>query len=290
MTSKLSQFNCFFNIRFRFVFLAADYSQIEVRILAHVCHDPTMIELFQDEKDIYRQLAGKILNQPSLELVPDNERNKAKTICLGILYGMGAAAAAQKLGIEIYQAHQIINSFYQKFQQVKKWMETIKHQTKEFKKIRTLAGRIRHLPDIVSEDSFKRSAAERQAINSIIQGSASDIIKYAMVCMERLLQILSSSKESSPSSSSEYSDVARNLIDSLSATQREKLARSSLVMQIHDELIFEVPDDPEIIDLFITLLREMMEKEVMRRFRFDVPLRTNISKGKRWGELEAITE
>lgn len=67
-----------------------------------------MIELFQDEKDIYRQLAGKILNQPSLELVPDNERNKAKTICLGILYGMGAAAAAQKLGIEIYQAHQII--------------------------------------------------------------------------------------------------------------------------------------------------------------------------------------
>ena len=84
-----------------------------------------MIELFQHEQDIYRQLAGKILNL-SIESVPDSERNKAKTICLGILYGMGAAAAAQKLGIEISQANQIITSFFQKFKHVRKWMESIK--------------------------------------------------------------------------------------------------------------------------------------------------------------------
>lgn len=249
-----------------------------------------MMELFQNEKDIYRQLAGKILNQPVLELVPDSERNKAKTICLGILYGMGAASAAQKLGIEVYQAQHIINSFYQKFQQVKRWMEGIRSHTKETKLIRTLAGRVRHLPDIVSQDSFKRSAAERQAINSIIQGSASDIIKYGMVCMERLLQSLAL-PVNHPSQSLQLeslSEVMQTTLKQLTDQQRQMLARCSLVMQIHDELIFEIPDDSETSALFIVLLREIMEKEVMRRFRFSVPLRTNISMGGRWGDLTAV--
>jgi DNA polymerase-1 len=105
--------------------IAADYSQIEVRILAHVCQDPLLKDLFRNEQDIYRQLAATILSIPVGE-VPDVERNKAKTICLGIIYGMGAASTAQKLGIELSAAHKIINSFFMKFKNVRKWMESIK--------------------------------------------------------------------------------------------------------------------------------------------------------------------
>ncbi|KAJ1416206.1 hypothetical protein B484DRAFT_482002 [Ochromonadaceae sp. CCMP2298] len=129
-----------------------------MRVLAHLCADPVMLSLFRAGGDIYTRLAAKIMDK-SVEGVVPAERTKAKVICLGVLYGMGPAAAAAKLNIEVSAAARITQSFFNHFKQMK-------------------LGRMRHLPDISSPDQGKAAHAERQAVNSVIQGTASDIIKY----------------------------------------------------------------------------------------------------------------
>eukprot|EP01039_Chlorochromonas_danica_P001512 gene1512-1647_t len=233
-------------------FVGADYSQIEMRVLAHLCQDANLCGLFRREGDIYSLLAGRIFSKAS-DAVTTDERNKAKVICLGVLYGMGAASTAAKLNLETAAAAKIVQSFFSNFSQVKLWIQRIKSQAKQFKLVRTLLGRLRHLPDIVSDDSSAVATAERQAVNTVIQGTASDLIKLAMV---------------------------------LSFQQLATAEEVRLVMQIHDELIFEVPNDPQFLSSFTENLRRIMEKEVVESMHLQVPLIANISVGEKWGEMQ----
>lgn len=263
--------------RTRYVFVAADYSQIEMRILAHVSADSAMCELFRGEGDIYRLLASKILKK-SPDFVTDEERTRAKVICLGVLYGMGPQAASTKLGIDVMTASKITNSFFSNFSQVKVWIHRVKLLAKQVGHVKTILGRIRPLPDINLEDSTKRSAAERQAVNSIIQGSASDLIKYAMVLATEKLFSFSPSQYLRLNEKVSQSNSALDIFDDAGPPR--------LVMQIHDELIFEVANVSEsYVREVIATLTDVMEKDMMKLLQLRVPLMVNISVGKNWGDM-----
>jgi DNA polymerase I-like protein with 3'-5' exonuclease and polymerase domains len=157
--------------------------------------------------------------------------------------------------------------------------------------VKTLTGRIRHLPEMNSTDSSKRATAERQAVNSVIQGTASDIMKFSMVVMNKmLLSLISTSSASVSADNNEESpERIRVLLNSLPEEKKKLLSTSKLLMQIHDELIFEIPDDKEILPVFLVIIDEMMGKEVTKRFNFQIPLKTNISIGKEWGNMIPFT-
>eukprot|EP01031_Cornospumella_fuschlensis_P038285 gene38285-46522_t len=246
-----------------YVFVCADYSQIEIRVLAHLTQDPTLLGLFRQEGDIYNQLASRIFRKPERE-IGSEERSKAKVICLGVLYGMGPYAIAAKLKMDVATAAKITQSFFNNFANVKVWITRIKSQTKQYELVKTLLGRIRLLPDINSADKSSAAAAERQAVNSIIQGTAADMIKLAMILSVEMVATLDKIEDDG--------DDARN---------------ARLVMQIHDELIFEVPDEPSYLAQFISRLKLVMEEDVVKRLSLSVPLVTNVSVGQRWGEVQA---
>jgi len=237
------------------VLVSADYSQIEMRVLAHLCADPVMLSLFRAGGDIYTRLAAKIMDK-SVEGVVPAERTKAKVICLGVLYGMGPAAAAAKLNIEVSAAARITQSFFNHFKQMKAWTAKIKAQARQCGFVRTMLGRMRHLPDISSPDQGKAAHAERQAVNSVIQGTASDIIKYAMINVDRALSQQWPAEAQAP----------------------------RLLMQIHDELIYEI-DEPDLAR-FTHLLHSAMETDVVAALHLTVPLIVNIHMGQTWGDVK----
>lgn len=248
------------------VIVTADYSQIEMRILAHVSNDQAMCQLFQHDGDVYRILAAKIMSKPAA-MIDDDERNRAKVICLGVLYGMGPQAAAARLGIDINTASKITNSFFNNFPQVKSWIQRVKLLAKQHCHVKTIIGRTRQLLEINSTDAAKKSAAERQAVNSIIQGSASDLIKYAMIATVAEIKKWECSLDRKP----------------LGAFDGVKL-----IMQIHDELIFEIPNQDEaLLGRTIQLIKDVMEKAVRQKMNLKVPLIANISVGNTWGSTES---
>eukprot|EP00602_Paraphysomonas_sp_CaronLab_P012565 CAMPEP_0185040530 /NCGR_PEP_ID=MMETSP1103-20130426/38727_1 /TAXON_ID=36769 /ORGANISM="Paraphysomonas bandaiensis, Strain Caron Lab Isolate" /LENGTH=774 /DNA_ID=CAMNT_0027579881 /DNA_START=309 /DNA_END=2633 /DNA_ORIENTATION=+ len=238
------------------ILVSADYSQIEMRVLAHVCGDSGMVKLFRHSGDIYQTLASIILDRPPANVTP-LERERAKVVCLGVIYGMGPQAAAARLNIDVPTVNSIIRSFYGKFNTVKQWISNTKNTARQQGLVRTILGRIRSLPDMSSTCAEKRSQAERQAVNSIIQGSASDIIKYAMLRVEREL-----------------------------SEQKHPFGRPEVVMQIHDELIYDVPERS--CESFVGILRTCMENQVREALGIVVPLIVNIRTGKNWGSLTPI--
>eukprot|EP00957_Ditylum_brightwellii_P127641 9734324-Ditylum_brightwellii.AAC.1 len=160
---------------------ACDYSQNEIRILAHMSGDQTLISMFrEDGVDIYKQMSSAITGMP-VDEVSDKERKIYKQVTLAILYGMGVPQVAKKLSVTRSTAQNFFTSFYRRFHGVRQWME----QTKDFARqncfVTTIAGRRRYLDDINSTDTAKKAQAERQAVNTIIQGSAADLIKLAML-------------------------------------------------------------------------------------------------------------
>eukprot|EP01033_Poteriospumella_lacustris_P014690 gene14690-10503_t len=172
----------FFIARAGYKLVAVDYSQIEMRVLAHVTGDMDMCRLFRDRGgDIYKLLASKIFRKATLDAVTDAERTQAKVICLGCIYGMGPVAAAARLGIDVATVSQITTSFFRSFRGVSQWIQRIRQYARTHQEVRTLSGRLRRLLDIQSENPIKRAAAERQAVNTVIQGTASDLIKSAML-------------------------------------------------------------------------------------------------------------
>lgn len=254
-----------------YTFVGADYSQVEMRVLTHLTQDPALCNLFRREGDIYSLLAARIFSKP-IEQVQSDERDKAKVITLGVLYGMGVPATAAKLNMDNQSAARIVQAFFTHFGHVKGWINKVKAHAKQHLQVRTLLGRVRHLPNMHSADKVKSSAAERQAVNSIIQGTASDLIKLAMVVSFRHL-------------------AAEN---SLQFKQQSAMDASShptrLVMQIHDELIFEVRDEAAHLEAFTAKLRDIMENEVVSMLKLQVPLIANISVGKRWGEMRPLQQ
>jgi DNA polymerase-1 len=226
------------------VLLSADYSQIELRLMAHLSRDVHMIEAFRNNEDIHSATAGKIYNVRP-ENVTAEMRRKAKTANFGIIYGISAFGLSQRLNIPRAEAKKLIDSYFNSYSKVKEYMEKSIEMAKEKGYAETIFGRRRYLTDINSANAFIRGMAERNAINTPLQGSAADIIKLAMVNIHRRL-------------SGRYS--------------------TRMILQVHDELIFDVYR-PELEEI-----KKLVKYEMENAIRLEVPLITDIGVGENWLE------
>jgi len=227
------------------VMMSADYSQIELRLMAHFSGDAHMQQAFRDGVDVHRATAAKIFGK-SVEQVSDSDRRVAKTANFGIMYGISAFGLAQRLGCPRGEAKQIIEDYFASFPTIREYIDKTLRSAREKEYVETLFGRRRYVPDVNAHNAQVRSFAERNAVNAPIQGTAADIIKLAMIAVDRRLA--------------------------------EEGRASKLVLQIHDELLLEVPQDE--IDAVQKLLVEEMENVV----ELSVPLTVECNYGKTWLE------
>lgn len=228
-----------------YLFMSADYSQIELRIAASFAKDETMITAFREGRDIHATTAAKVFGVPLKEVTHDMRR-KAKEVNFGILYGSTAFGLAQNLNISRTEALEIIESYFKEFFAIKRYMDDSINMAREKEYVETILGRRRYLRDINSRNVSTRGFAERNAINAPIQGSAADIIKIAMVHIQSWLQ-------------------------------REKL-RTKMILQVHDELIFDLHKDEE--KIVKPKVMELMKTAVI----IDVPMEVEVGVGKNWLE------
>jgi DNA polymerase I len=228
------------------VFLSADYSQMELRILAHFSEDPALLKAFQDGIDIHRQTAAVVFGIHP-ELVSPDMRRQAKVVNFGILYGMSGFGLAKQLKVNNRMANEFIQRYFAKYSRVKAYLEETLQQAREQGWVTTLMGRRRQTPQLNSSNRIVRQEAERSALNTPLQGTAADIIKAAMLEVESTLQGANMS--------------------------------AAMLLQIHDELLFEVPRT-ELADT-VRLVRRVMEGIV----RLKVPLTVDLQVGENWGEM-----
>mgnify|MGYP003289202477 CR=1 FL=1 len=227
------------------VFLSADYSQIELRLMAHFSQDPHLVEAFRSGQDIHAATAAKIFNVP-IEQVTKDQRRQAKTANFGIIYGISAFGLAQQLDCSRSEAKALIDGYFAAFPGVIDYIERQKELAREQGYAITLFGRKRYLPDIVSHNATVRSFAERNAVNSPIQGTAADIIKMAMVTIHSRL--------------------------------KDEGLKAQMIMQVHDELNFNVPMDE------VDKVREIVVSEMQNVVHLTVPLIADCGVGKNWLE------
>ncbi len=228
-----------------FLFMSADYSQIELRIAASFAKDATMIEAFRNKRDIHTTTAAKVFKVEIDKVTPDMRR-KAKEVNFGILYGSTAFGLSQNLNISKSEAAEIIESYFKEFSAIKRYMDDSINMAREKEYVETILGRRRYLRDINSRNITTRGFAERNAINAPIQGSAADIIKIAMVNIHQWLN-------------------------------REKL-KSRMILQVHDELVFDLHRDEQ--DIVKSKVIELMKSAVI----LDVPMEVEVGVGKNWLE------
>ena len=227
--------------------ISADYSQIELRLLAHCAKDPILIESFQNNEDIHARTALEVF-QVLPGLVTDEMRSQAKAINFGIIYGMSAFRLSNELGISRKMAGTYIDNYFKRYAGVKKFIDETIEQTRETCEVSTLFGRKRRLDDIRSSNANLRNFAQRAAVNTPIQGSAADLIKLAMIKMQTAL-------------------AAENMA-------------SKMLLSVHDEIIFEAPEQET--DKLITLAKQVMENVTP----LEVPLKVNFGAGATWAEAE----
>ncbi|MDG6794635.1 DNA polymerase I [Glaesserella parasuis] len=227
-----------------YVILAADYSQIELRIMAHLANDANMIKAFAEGKDIHRSTAAEIFGVP-LEAVTSEQRRSAKAINFGLIYGMSEFGLANQLGISRTDAKKYMELYFQRYPAVQQFMLDIREKAAEKGYVETLFGRRLYLPEINSSNQMRRKAAERVAINAPMQGTAADIIKVAMIGIDQ---------------------AVRNCED------------IAMIMQVHDELVFEVKADR--VEHYIQLIKAEMEKAI----ELKVPLIAEVGVGGNWDE------
>jgi DNA polymerase I len=229
------------------VLLAADYSQIELRLLAHFSKDPLLVEAYRRGDDIHTLTASQVFGVPPLMVTADHRR-QAKVVNFGIVYGLSAFGLSQNLGIEPAEAKQFINAYFERYSGVRTFIDRILEEARREGKVKTLFGRVRPIPDINSKNANLRGFAERTAVNTPLQGTAADLIKIAMIRID--------------------------------AAVREQRLKSRMTLQVHDELVFEVPEAE--IEAMRSLVREQMEKV----HPLTVPLLVEIGVGANWRDLE----
>ena len=228
------------------ILLAADYSQVELRLMAHFSQDETMLKAFQEGKDIHAATASEVFGIP-LEKITSEERRAAKAINFGLIYGMGAFGLAKQLGISRGQAQEYISLYFSRYTGVLNYMDQSKEKAKDLGYVETLLGRRLYLPGIHSSNAIARSGAERVAINAPLQGTAADIIKLAMLKVDKLL--------------AEKSEI-----------------EAKMLLQVHDELILESSLASE--KAASALLVEAMTDVI----KLDVPLIVEVGRGQNWDE------
>ncbi len=227
------------------LFLSADYSQIELRLMAHFSQDPHMMEAFRNGQDVHAATASKIFGVP-LEQVSKDQRRRAKTANFGIIYGISAFGLSQQLDCPRAEAKQLIDDYFAAFPKVIDFIEKQKEYARSHGYVETLFGRKRYLPDILSQNSVVRSFAERNAVNAPIQGTAADIIKMAMVSIHRRLK-------------------AEGL-------------KAQMIMQVHDELNFNVPEAE------VERVKDIVVSEMQNAVHLSVPIIAECGVGKNWLE------
>lgn len=223
--------------------ISADYSQIELRIMAHISEDPNLLKAFELNLDVHTATAAEVLGIP-IEKVSSDERRNAKAINFGLIYGMSAFGLGRQLGIDRHAAQEYIDRYFARYPGVKAYMENTRAKAHELGYVETLWGRRLYLPEIHSAQIPRQKAAERAAINAPLQGSAADIIKRAMITLHRILET-----ENHP---------------------------AKMIMQVHDELVFEVADAA--VDQMIEIIRTQM----MNAANLKVPLLVSIGAGNNW--------
>ena len=229
------------------VLLTADYSQIELRLLAHFSRDPLLVEAYRRGDDIHTLTASQVFGVPPLMVTPDHRR-QAKVVNFGIVYGLSPFGLSQNLGIEPAEAKQFIANYFEQYKGVRTFIDKTLEEARRDLKVRTLFGRIRPIPDINTKNSNQRGFAERTAVNTPLQGTAADLIKLAMIRID--------------------------------AAVRKRNLKSRMTLQVHDELVFEVPENE--IETIQSLVREQMEKV----HALAVPLLVEMGVGPNWRDLE----
>ncbi len=226
------------------VLLSADYSQIELRLMAHLSQDENMLDAFAHNSDIHVSTAAKVFKVPENQVTPAM-RSRAKTANFGIIYGISSFGLSQRLNISRTEASELIHGYFNSFPKVKEYMDASIMRAKEKGYVETIMGRRRYLPDIHSSNAIVRGVAERNAINAPIQGSAADIIKLAMVNLQKRLR---------------------------------NNCHSTLILQVHDELILDVAREE------LEQIREMVRYEMENVMPLRVPLVVDIGVGNNWLE------
>ena len=229
------------------VLLTADYSQIELRLLAHFSRDPLLVEAYRRGDDIHTLTASQVFGVPPLMVTPDHRR-QAKVVNFGIVYGLSAFGLSQQLGIEPGEAKQFIAAYFEKYKGVRAFIDKTLEEARRNMKVTTLFGRVRPIPDINSKNANQRGFAERTAVNTPLQGTAADLIKIAMIRIDAVL--------------------------------RERGMKSRMTLQVHDELVFEVPENE--VEAMQPLVREHMEKV----YALAVPLQVDMRVGSNWRDLD----
>ncbi len=225
---------------------SADYSQIELRVLAHMSQDPSLLEAFRRGEDIHAATASQMFNVP-INAVDAEQRRIAKVLNFGVIYGLGPYGISQQTGFSREEGRQFIDTYLSRYPGINGYLEAVKQQTRDTMYAQTLLGRRRYLPDIQSTNHNTRAAAERMAINMPIQGTAADIMKIAMI------------------------NVRARMIN-------ERM-RSKMILQVHDELVFEVPHDE--MDTMTALVLD----EMPAALDLDVTLKVDVKSGYSWGDF-----
>lgn len=227
-------------------FLSADYSQIELVVLAHVADDPGLKEAFLSGIDVHRYTASLIFGVPSDEITPE-QRRIAKTINFGVMYGMSSFRLSNELKIKRAEAQAFIDAYFSRYSGVRQFVEKTRAEAERTGMVRTLLGHERAVPEIRSANKMEKAGAERVVVNTVIQGTAADIMKLAML------------------------HIAERM-------RREGVA-SRLLLQVHDELIFEVPESE------LSQMKQLVSEEMEHAVELSIPLRASVEFGRSWGEM-----
>ncbi|MBM4448978.1 MAG: DNA polymerase I, partial [Chloroflexi bacterium] len=226
---------------------AADYSQIDLRALAHLSRDPGLVQAFQHDEDIHAATAAQLFNVEKAKVTADMRR-LAKTVNFGVIYGMSEYGLEQATELSREEAAQFIAAYFAKYPKVKEYLEATKKQARDNGYVQTILGRRRFIPEINSANRQVREAAERMAINMPVQGTSADIIKVAMLNLDREMN--------------------------------QKKLQSQMLLQVHDELVFEVPDAE------MPTMQQLVPQVMSSALELSVPLKVDIKKGQNWGEME----
>ena len=227
--------------------MAGDYSQIDLRALAHLSQDESLLSAFHRNEDIHTATAAQLLGVDASQVTPDMRR-VAKTVNFGVIYGMSDYGLEQATELSREEAARFITSYFEKYPGVKQYLESTKRQAREIGYVQTLLGRRRFIPEVNSPNRQVREAAERMAINMPVQGTSADIIKVAMI----------------------------NLYQEMDKRQ----LKSKLLLQVHDELVFEVPQDE------LEEMRQLVPQVMSTALELSIPLKVDIKTGNNWGEME----
>jgi len=227
--------------------LAADYSQIDLRALAHLSQDRSLLDAFRRDEDIHRATAAQVFGTEPSAITPEMRR-VAKTVNFGVIYGMSDYGLEQATELSREEAARFIAAYFEKYPGVKQYLESTKEEARKLGYVQTILGRRRAIPEINSSNRQVREAAERMAINMPVQGTSADIIKVAMINLDREID--------------------------------KRRLKSKMLLQVHDELIFEVPETET------AEMRKLAPELMSTAIELSVPLKVDIKVGKNWGEME----